>query len=199
MVYCDNGKIYRSQQLQWACASLGIALAHTKPYDAAAKGKIERYFGTVNKRFVAGLSASDLTSLDSLNRAFLLWLEQDYNTKLHSAINMSPLDYYLSQASLLKMVDDPTTLEPLFMRREHRKVRHDSTISVQNLLFEAPARFIGQSIEVRFEPSNMSEVFVYEDGKQQARLTPVNMLDNTGVKREPPRLKFSSFTAAEVN
>ena len=62
---------------------------------------------------------------------------------------MSPLDYYLSQASSLKMLDDPAILEPLFIRREHRKVRHDSTISVQSPLFEAPAKFIGQSIEVR--------------------------------------------------
>ena len=42
-VYTDNGKIYRSGQLQFVCASLGIALIHAKPYDPAAKGKIERF------------------------------------------------------------------------------------------------------------------------------------------------------------
>lgn len=198
VIYTDNGKIYRSHQLQWACASLGIALVHTKPYDAAAKGKIERYFGTVKRRFVDALEPSVLNSLDSLNKAFLLWLEQDYNAKPHSAIGMSPLDYYLSQASSLKMVDDPGILDPLFMRREHRKVRHDSTISVQNLLFEAPHRFIGQNVEVRFEPSDVNQVFIYEDGKQQARLTPVNLLDNSRVKRDTPGLKLSSFSAVEV-
>lgn len=197
VIYADNGKIYRSQQLQWACASLGIALVHTKPYDPAAKGKIERFFGTVKRRFVDALDASVLNSLESLNQAFLLWLEQDYNTKPHSAIGMSPLDYYLSQAGSLKMVDDPATLEPVFMRREHRKVRHDSTISVQNLLFEVPHRFIGQSIEVRFEPSDMSEVFIYEHGKQQARLVPVNLLDNSRVKRDPD-LRLSSFGEREA-
>ncbi|HHY35790.1 MAG TPA: transposase family protein [Firmicutes bacterium] len=44
IIYTDDGKIYTSQQFQWVCASLGIALVHTKPYDASAKGKIERFF-----------------------------------------------------------------------------------------------------------------------------------------------------------
>jgi len=36
LVYLDNGKVYRSDQLHLACASLGITLTHTKPYDAAS-------------------------------------------------------------------------------------------------------------------------------------------------------------------
>jgi hypothetical protein len=134
-----------------------------------------------------------------ISSVYRVWLEQDYNSKPHSALGRSPLDYYLSQAGSLRMVDDPAMLEPLFLRREQRKVRHDATISVHNLLFEVPPRFIGQRIEVRFEPSHPSEVFIYEDGQQQARLTPVNLLDNAKVKRQPPRLKLSSFSAEEVN
>ena len=38
-VYTDNGKIYRSGQLQFVCASLGIALIHAKPYDPRRKRK----------------------------------------------------------------------------------------------------------------------------------------------------------------
>lgn len=79
MVYTDNGKIYKCRQLQWVCASLGIALLHTAPYDAAAKGKIERFFLTVKQRFWPVLDAEKLSSLDSLNEAFRSWLEKDYN------------------------------------------------------------------------------------------------------------------------
>lgn len=52
MVYADNGKIYRSDQFQLSCAALGISLLHTRVYDAAAKGKIERLFGNVSQRFM---------------------------------------------------------------------------------------------------------------------------------------------------
>lgn len=84
-VYTDNGKIYRSGQLQFVCVSLGIALIHAKPYDAAAKGKIERFFLTVKERFYSVLAPESLTSLEALNRAFATWLEKDYNGRLHSA------------------------------------------------------------------------------------------------------------------
>ena len=39
MIYADNGKIYRSETLQYACAQLGITLTHTQPYDPQSKGQ----------------------------------------------------------------------------------------------------------------------------------------------------------------
>jgi transposase InsO family protein len=41
MVYADNGKIYRSDQFQLACASQGISLLHTRVQDPAAKGYVK--------------------------------------------------------------------------------------------------------------------------------------------------------------
>lgn len=40
IIYADNGKIYRSETLQYACAQLGITLAHTQPYDPKSKGYV---------------------------------------------------------------------------------------------------------------------------------------------------------------
>ncbi len=40
IVYADNGKIYRSETLQYACAQLGITLTHTQPYDPQSKGYV---------------------------------------------------------------------------------------------------------------------------------------------------------------
>ena len=46
MIYVDNGKVYHAGQLHLACASLGITLTHTQPYDPQSKGKIERFHST---------------------------------------------------------------------------------------------------------------------------------------------------------
>ncbi|MBE3518914.1 MAG: DDE-type integrase/transposase/recombinase [Firmicutes bacterium] len=196
MIYADNGKIYTSQQFQWVCASLGIALVHTKPYDPSAKGKIERFFLSVRQRFLSALDYEGLT-LDSLNESFLSWLEKDYNSRPHSAIGMSPIDMYMSQSSSLKMLDDPSVLEPLFLRREIRKVRHDSTISVQNHLFEVPPALVGKRVEVRFDPDDLSEVLIYDEGVEVARTRPVNLHENARVKREKPALRLSELDAQE--
>jgi transposase InsO family protein len=192
-VYTDNGKIYTSRQFQFVCASLGIALIHAKPYDAAAKGKIERFFLTAKERCYSVLAPESLTSLEALNRAFAAWLEKDYNGRTHSATGMTPLDKYMSQASQVRALTDPASLDPLFLRRETRKVRHDSTITIGRRLFEVPPRYIGQSIEVRFEPHDLGEVLVYDDDAEVARVRPVNLADNARVKRDKLGLRLSDI------
>lgn len=130
IVYVDNGKIYRSDAFHIACASLGITLTHTKPYDAASKGKIERFFGTVKTRFFPLIKHQPPSSLEKLNQRFWQWLEEDYHRKVHASLGMTPLDLFLSQASKVRMVEDPASLDPIFLRREQRKVKHDGTISL---------------------------------------------------------------------
>ena len=84
-------------------------------------------------------------SLEELNARFHAWLESDYHRKPHASLEgKSPLEVYMSQASSLKMLDDPTSLDPLFLKRENRKVKHDATLSVGGRLFEVPPRFIGE-------------------------------------------------------
>ena len=39
-------KVFRSKDLHLPCAKLGIAVIHSKPYDSASRGKIERFFRT---------------------------------------------------------------------------------------------------------------------------------------------------------
>ncbi len=76
-IYADNGKIYRSETLQLACAQLGITLTHTQPYDPQSKGKIERFFRTVQTRFYPLLEVDPAKSLENLNERFWRWLEED--------------------------------------------------------------------------------------------------------------------------
>lgn len=181
IIYVDNGKIYRSDVFQVACATLGIVLTHTQPYDAASKGKIERFFGTVKTRFIPILKVQPATSLSELNRRFWQWLEEDYHRKNHHSLDMTPLDVYFSQSSSIRMLDDPAALEHLFLKRAIRKVRHDGTISVNNRLYEMPSKYISQRIEVRF---NEEGVYVYENGLPVDKAILVNFADNAHVKRE---------------
>jgi transposase InsO family protein len=196
MIYVDNGKIYRSEQLQLACAALGIALINTKPYDPQSKGKIERFFLTVRQRFLPLVKDEHLKSLDNLNRSFWQWLEKDYHRQVHSALGMSPLDKFMSQFSQVKMVSDPAALEPLFFKREERRVHHDATISINKRLFEVPPQLIGNRIEVRFDPEKLDKVFIFVGGKEVGVAKPVEFSVNARAKRES-RLSFASLQKEE--
>lgn len=181
IVYVDNGKIYRSEVFQIACATLGVSLSHTQPYDAPAKGKIERFFKTVKTRFYPLLGLDHAKTLEELNLRFLRWLEEDYHRKVHSSLSgKTPLEVWQSQVGKVRMLEDTTILTHLFLKRDKRKVRPDGTISVGAKLYEVSPRFIGRQVEVRFDDK---EVFIYEDGRQFEQAKLVNFNDNAHVKR----------------
>jgi transposase InsO family protein len=186
LIYVDNGKVYTSDRLHFACASLGITLIHTKPYDASAKGKIERFFLTVRKRFIPLLTETDLASIKNLNQKFFNWLEVDYHRKKHSALNMKPIDKYMSQQSRLRMLDDPEKLKQIFLKRISRKVRHDATITLDKELYEVSPELISKSVEVRFDPELTSDLYIYYDGHFYGKAVKVNFEDNAHVKRDNP-------------
>ena len=62
----DNGSIYCSQEITLICARVGCILRHTAVRDAAAKGKIERFFRRVRDQFL--IRNLDLSSIQRLNQ-----------------------------------------------------------------------------------------------------------------------------------
>lgn len=194
IIYADNGKIYRSETLQYACAQLGITLAHTQPYDPRAKGKIERLFKTIQTRFYPLLQAEPASSLEELNERFWRWLEENYHRRVHASLEgKTPHEVFHSQLKDIKFLEDLSILETIFLKREQRKVKADSTITLNKQLYEVPSRFIGHSIDVRLDEKG---VYIFEDDKKVAEATPVSMKDNAHAKRV--RSPFSLSQKAEV-
>ncbi len=194
VVYLDNAKVYRSKLFHEASARLGITVAHAEVYDAASKGKVERFFRTVRERFLP-LLPHPLTSLEQLNEAFFLWLEEDYHRKEHSALGMSPLNRYLSQVNQLKLAPDPDTIHHLFLHTEKRRVNNDATISISGRFFEVPSHLIGQRLTVRFDPEDLSIVWLYLDDELLAQAKPVIPADNAIIKRQQHVLSFKDAMA----
>ena len=193
MIYADNGKIYRSETLQYACAQLGITLTHTQPYDPQSKGKIERFFKTVQTRFYPLLEADPVGSLEELNERFWRWLEEDYHRRVHASLDgKTPHEVFHSQLENITFLDDPSILDVIFMKRVKRKVKADGTISLNKQLYEVPARFIGYSVDLRIDDTG---VFIFEDNKKVAEAEPVSLSDNAHVKRV--RSPFSLTQLAE--
>lgn len=191
MVYTDNGKIFRSDALQFACASLGIQLLHTRSYDPRAKGKIERYFLTCKTRFYTLLEAEPARSIEELNERFWRWLEADYHRKPHASLGgKMPLEVYLSQMDQVRTVPDPQLLDTLFLRRAMRTVKHDATFSLDNRLYEVPESYAGRKIEIRYDEDS---VHIYAEGKPVAEAKVVHFVDNAHVKRNRPALSFKEL------
>jgi putative transposase len=168
----DNGSIYCSQEITLVCARVGCILRHTAVRDAAAKGKIERFFRRARDQFL--VQKLDLSSLEALNRQFTLWVESDYNATLHDALGMKPIDRFGIDLGRVRFLPPSEHGDELFYAEAVRKVKKDNTFSFRGRRYETPVDLVGKEIHLRYDRhrSYTATVVIYHKGQRmgQARL-----------------------------
>lgn len=170
-LYVDNGQVYSGHQINAICAELGICKMNCQPYSPEAKGKIERFFGTVRQSFLSELAHEPVDQLHQLNNKFWAWLEQQYHLAVHSATNEPPLNRWRNHvAPFLKKIEEQQ-LQAIFLWRENRKVNKLGLVSVMGIDFEVSTILVGKTVQVKYNHFDLSQVFIYLDGRfiQKAR------------------------------
>src|SRR5213593_1222463 len=166
-LYVDNGKIYRSRQLERIAASIGILIVHTPPYQPEGRGKIERFFRSVREQFLASLDLKVLLSIEQLNERLWHWLDTVYHRHEHSSLQTTPLVRWQRDIEQVRQLPPATDLRRLFFHRVDRLVRRDSTFLLKNRFFEAPSHLAGKRIEARFDPLDLTQLEIYSEGKPE--------------------------------
>jgi putative transposase len=164
-IYADQGAVFRAQQLDATCATLGIQRILAKPYSPQAKGKIERFFGFVRSNFLPELAlAASIHTLDDLNLSLLAWLEVVYHRKLHTEIGQSPLDRFRQDEAPTVRPVDPLALRNAFLYRVTRQhpegTRKTGHVNFQGNRYSVPGYLVGQKIELRYDPFDLADVRV---------------------------------------
>lgn len=196
-LYVDNGPSFSSELLARSCALVGISLIHSKPYDSPSRGKIERFLRTVRERFLAGLKEG--LTLEELNQAFGLWLQEDYHHKVHTGIGESPLDRYHTSAGRVPIRRlSRAELDEIFLIRYERVVNHDATISFKGALYEVPAAYIRQRIEIRHPVDAPEELYLYDNGIRVGRIKLLDKGENARTFRPHQVLTHLSFHQGRV-
>ena len=171
----DNGSIYCSAEITLVCARVGCILRHTAVRDAAAKGKIERFFRRVRDQFL--VRKLDLSSLGALNRQFTQWVEQDYNATEHDALGMKPIDRFGIDLSRVRFLAPSEHSDELFYAEADRKVKRDNTFSFRNRRYEAPAALHDKEIQLRHDRSDGAPSPTVVGSPQGQRIGPARPLD----------------------
>jgi len=164
MIYCDNGANYSAKSIQLACVRLGIKLSHAPVRDGSAKGKIERFFRTFRDQFLT--INHDLSSLELLNTLTTKWVENEYNDRYHSAIQMKPIDRFAIDRTRIEFITNSEYIDEIFFVEEERKVAKDNTFRFDNGIYEAPVHLRQQTIKIRFHPKYRDKVIVFFNDKQ---------------------------------
>ncbi len=163
-IYVDNGQVYSATQFSAACATLGIRRIQTAPYAPEAKGKQERWFETLRTQFMPEVEASTITALPELNESLWAWIECVYHQHVHSETGETPLARYAAGLDQIKTVD-PEVLRRAFLWRETRKVRRDATLSLQGNTYQVDAHLAGRTVELHFDPFDLSRLDLFLDGQ----------------------------------
>ena len=170
----DNGSIYCCQEITLICARVGCILRHTPVRDAAAKGKIERFFRRVRDQFL--VRQLDLSSLETLNHQFSHWVENDYNAVPHDALGMKPIDRFGIDLSRVRFLAPSEHNDELFYAEAARKVKKDNTFSFGGRRYETPVDLRDKPIQLRYDRhrQDTAAVIVYLKGQRQG---PARLLD----------------------
>ncbi len=183
-LFVDNGPSFKNSQLDIICASLGIVLARSRPYQPRGKGKIERIFRTIKDGWLNGIDWNQFDSLESINKGFNEYMSSNYTNKIHSSIETSPRERYLEDISRVKNI--PTeVLEEHFLHRVTRKVNNDATISIDKRKYEVPQKYISHSVYIRYSPHDLNTAYIYDvNNKRCENIGIVKKVDNSKIVRE---------------
>jgi hypothetical protein len=188
-IYCGNGSPYINNQTKFICGSIGTVLLHAPVRDGSAKGKVERMFRTAKEEWLYGLDLSSIRSLDAFNASLAEYIRK-YNTSDRMSIGEPPIDRYLRTHERIKTPKSHEWLDECFLHRDRRKVRNDATIKIDSQSYDAPMQFIGQTVDIRFEPGQADSVFIFFEGKRYPlRLT--DKVENSRTKRSGIRIDYT--------
>jgi putative transposase len=160
-IYCDNGKVFLSEQVKRIGAEIGTRVIHTKVRDAAAKGKIERWFQTVRSQFLENHETID--RLNKLNAAFFKWVEE-YNQNHHTGIHCTPMEKWLKSPRSPNILTETFNTDDIFWLEATRMVKKDGTFSLNSIRYETNYTLAGQKVTIRYNSLKPTTIRVYHDG-----------------------------------
>jgi len=171
--YTDHGSDFTSHHLEQVAADLHMRLVFSLPGAPRGRGKIERFFGTVNTMLLAALPGYTpvgtappteptltLSDLDDHLRAFIV---DDYHQRPHSETGQPPQARWEAHGFLPRL---PQTLEQLDLLlltvAKTRRVQRDG-IHFAGLRFIDPtlAAYVGDDVVIRYDPRDVAEIRVF--------------------------------------
>jgi putative transposase len=139
-LYLDNGATYRGTTLALACARMGTTLLHAKPYDAPARGKMERFWRTLREGCLDHVGT--LASLHDLNVRIWAWLDSHYHRAPHGALMGGSPQGVFSATPRAPDAFDESRLRAALTVHERRRVRRDSTLAMDGEDWETDLHFL---------------------------------------------------------
>lgn len=181
----DNGREFHGKGLEQACLSLGIELHYSPRQTPWFKGKIERFFGTLNRGFAHTIPGTTFESIvkrgdyDSLSQACVtladlqkylrMWIVDDYHQTIHRSLGITPAQMWASsiRPEEVRLPDANVELDAIVGSVETRRLTNKG-IQFSDLFYNSPALNdllrkygLGTKVNIRYDEADLGRIFVY--------------------------------------
>lgn len=169
ILYTDHGSDFTSKHIEQVCIDLKIQLIFSTIGEPRGRGKIERFFRTLNQLLLSELSGYTnsknpiakytLAELNIMVRQFII----EYNQRMHPSIKETPKTRWEMKGFLPSMPDSIEQLDLLLLTvAKSRQIQRDG-IRFQGLRYLDPilANYVGESVIIRYDPTDITSIRVF--------------------------------------
>jgi putative transposase len=179
--YTDHGSDFTSRHLEQVAADLQMVLVFSTVGQPRGRGRIERFFATVNQLFLCTLPgyappgtpppAEPVLTLAELDDRLHRFLVEDYHQRIHGETGMSPQARWEVSGFLPRLPESAELLDLLLLtvakaRRVHRDGIHFQGLRYLDMTLAA---YVGEEVTIRYDPRDLAEIRVYHQDRLLCR------------------------------
>jgi putative transposase len=170
VLYSDNGADFTSKHLEQVAVDLKMRLVFSTPGKSQGRGKIERFFRTINEMFLCDLESytrrgrrTATLTLRQLELLFRTFLIETYHRIPVADAELAPSARWEEGGFLPRMPESIEQLDLLLIEEiRSRRIRRDG-IHFQGFRYLSLtlAAYMGEDVTIRYDPRDMAEIRVF--------------------------------------
>lgn len=184
----DRGADWMSNAVSLSVAYLGINYEPDPPYYPNSKGKIERWFETLDigllrklpghklaigkSRVSAEKHIAELLELHELRDEIIKYILETHHERKHSTTQRKPAEYWIDSVDLRMPESEESLNEMLLKSDKNRKVRN---VGVNftcdghrgHYWSNQVSNYLGQEVQIRYNPEDLKSILLYSVDKNE--------------------------------
>ena len=191
----DRGSDFTSHHLEQVSVDLKIALVFSEAGMPRGRGRIERFFRTINQMLLCGLpgytsagapTGKTLLTLSAFEAQLQHFILEQYHQRPHSETGVSPQARWAAGGFLPRLPESLEQLDLLLLTvAKSRKVRQDG-IHFQGFCYldTTLSAYVGEQVIIRYDSRDMAEIRVFHDHRFLCRAISPELAGETITLRE---------------
>lgn len=193
--YTDHGSDFTSRHLEQVSADLKMALVFSTVGKPRGRGRIERFFLTVNQLFLSTLPGyitsgsakpAPMLSFSDLEDRLRRFLRDDYHQRVHGDTGAPPVARWEASGFLPNLPASLEQLDLLLLRVATTRLVRQDGIHFQGLRYLdlTLAAYVREPVVIRYDPKDLGEIRVYYQDRFLCRAVCQELADRTLGLRE---------------